>query len=376
MEEAQESNPHPISSVECEECKSNPWKYKCPGCSIRTCSLPCVNSHKQRTACNGKKSLTHALPLSQFDDNLLLSDYNMLEDVKRFAESARRMRQRLCGYSHFKLPFPLKNLRRAAASRRTKINFLSSGMSKREKNQTYYNKRNRFISWTIEWRFNSTDVVLIDHGVHENTSLCSVLETHLKPGPWNHPLKQFCEESLDCLKLFIRKHPKGSKSPFYQLNTKAPLREQLANKVILEYPVIYVFLPSHNYDFEVIKYSVPLKVEPKELDCGDSPSPKGVMFREEDVGDGGSSDPHISDLLNCARLNPASSQTSNKSLDTSSSVVEGKGDQDVVGDTCITFDLEVLLKKEKDLTGEKHWSLLDDVSPMEDELEEGEIAPL
>lgn len=367
MEEEQESKPRPI---ECEECKLNPWKYKCPGCSIRTCSLPCVNSHKQRTACSGKKSIANVLPLSQFDDNLLLSDYNMLEDVKRFAESARRMRQRLCGYSRFKLPFPLKNLRRAAGSRRTKIHFLPSGMSKREKNQTYYNNRNKCISWTIEWRFNSTDVVLIDHGVHEDTSLFSVLETHLKPGPWNHPLKQFCEESLDCLKLFIRKHSKGLKSPFYQLNTKAPLREQLADKVILEYPVIYVFLPSHSYDFEVIKYSVPLKMEPKEQDYGDSPSRKGVMFREEDIGDDGSSDPLVSDLLNCTRLNLAS-QISNKSLDTLSSVVEGKGDQDVVGDTCITFDSKVL----KDLTGEKGWSLLGDVLPMEDELEEGEIAP-
>ncbi|XP_060217042.1 uncharacterized protein LOC132644463 isoform X1 [Lycium barbarum] len=131
----------------------------------------------------------------------MAKDYNTLEHVKRFAESARRMRQRLCGYSHFKLPFPLKNLRRAAASRRTKVQFLSSGMSKREKNQTYYNNRNKFISWTIEWRFDSTDVVLIDHGVHEDTSLCSVLETHLKPGPWNHPLKQFCEEGQNHLSI-------------------------------------------------------------------------------------------------------------------------------------------------------------------------------
>lgn len=69
------------------------------------------------------------------------ADYNMLEDVKRFAESSRRMRQRLCGYAHFKLPLPLKNLRRAATRRRTKIQFLSSGMSKREKNQTYYDNR-------------------------------------------------------------------------------------------------------------------------------------------------------------------------------------------------------------------------------------------
>ncbi|CAN4080484.1 unnamed protein product [Withania somnifera] len=375
MGEEEGSKAQPISSVECEECKSNPWKYKCPGCAIRTCSLPCVNSHKQRTCCNGKKSLTNVLSISQFNDNILLSDYNMLEDVKRFTESARRRRQRLCVYSHFKLPFPLKNLRRAVASRRTKILFLSSGMSKREKNQTYYNNRKKFISWTIEWQFNSTDVVLIDHGVHENTSLFSVLNTHLKPGPWNHPLKQFCEESLDCLKLFIRKHPKGSKSPFYQLNIHAPLREQLANKVILEYPVIYVFLPSHSYDFEVIKYSVPQKVEAKELDCGDSPISKGVMFREEDIGDDESSDPHISDLLNYARLNLAP-QTSNKS-DTLS-VVEGtrslfdghasEGEQDIVGDTCIT--------KEKDLSGEMDWSLLGDILPMEDELEEGEIAPL
>ncbi|MCD9642249.1 hypothetical protein HAX54_028940 [Datura stramonium] len=219
--------------------------------------------------------------------------------------------------------------------------------------------------------------------VHENTSLCSVLGTHLKPGPWNHPLKQFCEECLDSLKLFIRKHPKGSKSPFYQLNIKAPLREQLADKVILEYPVIYVFLPSHSYDFEVIKYSVPPKVEPKELDCGDSPSSKGVMFREEDIEDGGSSDPYISDLSSCARLNLAS-QTSNKSLDMSS-LIEGttslfnghvsEGEQDVVGNARITFDSKVLTTEVKDLSGEMDWSLLGEVLPMEDELEEGEIAP-
>lgn len=74
-----------------------------------------------------------------------LADYIMLEDVKRVAESAKRMRQELCGYTHFRLPIRLKNLLRAASSRRTKILFLSNGMSKREKNQTYYNKR--LVSW-------------------------------------------------------------------------------------------------------------------------------------------------------------------------------------------------------------------------------------
>lgn len=66
-------------------------------------------------------------------------DYNMLEDVKRVAESGRRFRFKTP--PHFRLPYPLKSLRSAASSRRTKLLFFSSGMSKREKNRTYYNYR-------------------------------------------------------------------------------------------------------------------------------------------------------------------------------------------------------------------------------------------
>ncbi|PSS26449.1 Box C/D snoRNA protein [Actinidia chinensis var. chinensis] len=144
-EEASSSNPNTKQnnkqSVLCEECKLNPSKYKCPGCSVRSCSLPCVKAHKQRTVCTGKRQQTQFVPLSQFDDNLILSDYNMLEDVKRIADSAQRMRLKLCGYSHFRLPFPLKGLRSAAANRRTKLLFLPSGMTKRETNRSYYNNR-------------------------------------------------------------------------------------------------------------------------------------------------------------------------------------------------------------------------------------------
>lgn len=59
----------------------------------------------------------------------------MLEDVKRVADSAQRKRQKLCGDSHIRLPFSLKRLRITAASRRTKVLLLPSGMSKRETNR-------------------------------------------------------------------------------------------------------------------------------------------------------------------------------------------------------------------------------------------------
>ncbi|GLT32150.1 hypothetical protein SLA2020_068370 [Shorea laevis] len=278
MEEAEAStNPKPMAKEPafCKECKNHPSKYKCPGCSLRSCSLPCVKAHKQRTGCNGKRNMTKFVPLSEFDDNLLVSDYNLLEEVKRIAESAQRTRAKLGGYSHFKLPFVLRSLCSAAASRGTKLWFQPSGMSKREKNQTRYNQREKFISWTIEWRFHSTDVVIVDHGVNEERNICSVIENHLKPGPWIHQLRHFFEEQLENLKFFMRKYPKGPKSPFRELDMKAPIRKQLANIVIVEYPVIHVFLPSHSFDSEVVREDRSVnRSELKDYGSNDNGSPK------------------------------------------------------------------------------------------------------
>ncbi|KAK7364255.1 hypothetical protein VNO80_12779 [Phaseolus coccineus] len=282
----------------CEECKSNPWKYTCPGCSLHSCSLPCVKSHKERTGCSGKRNQTLFVPLSKFDDDILLSDYNLLEEVKRVAESAQRMRSKLGIHSYFKLPHQLKSLKSAAGSRKTKLMFLPRGMSKREKNQSRYDQRKKFISWTIEWHFHSTDIVLHDHGVDENTSFYSILEKHLKPGPWNNQLKPFCEVQLDCLRLFIRKYPKGPKSPFKEIDIKLPIRKQLADIFILEFPVVFVFLPTHTINFEVITDVNTRKHKSPQKDSEENQIPQGLSFREEVIEDGSNSvDPQVFDIM-------------------------------------------------------------------------------
>ncbi|KAF6148552.1 hypothetical protein GIB67_042511 [Kingdonia uniflora] len=162
--EAASLNPPKKPSI-CNECNLNPSKYTCPGCSLRSCSLPCVKSHKQRTSCMGKRPRSEFVPFSQFDDNLLISDYNLLEEVKRVADSAQRLRNGLCGKPYFKLPDKLRFLKNAAYRRNTKLLLLPSGMSMREKNNSWYNIKKKSIFWTIEWRFHSADVVLTDHGV-------------------------------------------------------------------------------------------------------------------------------------------------------------------------------------------------------------------
>ncbi|XP_050378777.1 uncharacterized protein LOC126796053 [Argentina anserina] len=348
-----EANSKP-NEILCQECQAKPSKYQCPGCSIRSCSLPCVKAHKSRTSCSGKRSLTHYVPVSQMDDNTLLSDYNLLEEVKRVADSAQRLRNKLCRYNNFKLPFHLKCLRSAAYSRRTKLLFLSNGMSKRDKNQTRYDTRTKCISWTIEWRFHSTDVVLIDHGVNENMKLSAVLEEHLQPGPWNHQLRPFCTERLDCLKLFIRTRPTGNRSPFRELDLRVPIRQQLANLDILEYPVIYVFLPSHSFDFEVVK-DVNRNVHKQEVEIygSNDPSAVGLPFKEEEIEEDNScpkvldlmghetsvSMPHIS---NNSRFEKGIDNSSDRSL--SATIAAGNGSQTISKD------------KEKGLL--KTWSLI------------------
>ena len=49
----------------------------------------------------------------------------------------------------------------------------------------------------------------------------------------------------------------------HELDIRAPIREQLGNLVILEYPRIHVFLPSHSFDFDVIKGVDPCHHQPE-----------------------------------------------------------------------------------------------------------------
>lgn len=90
----------------------------------------------------------------------------------------------------------------------------------------------------------------------------------------------------------------GPKSPFKELDIKAPIRQQLANIVILEFPVVFVFLPSHRINFEVIKDVNTSKHKSLQKDCEDNQIPQGLSFREEVIeDDNNSADPQVLDLM-------------------------------------------------------------------------------
>ena len=57
----------------CDVCHEQPHKYRCPGCGVRSCSLPCVQQHKAASGCSGKRDRLAFVPLAEFGDRELLS---------------------------------------------------------------------------------------------------------------------------------------------------------------------------------------------------------------------------------------------------------------------------------------------------------------
>lgn len=94
----------------------------------------------------------------------------------------------------------------------------------------------------------------------------------------------------------------GNNAPYRELDLDSPLSQLLGGLVILEYPVIHVFLASDSYNFEVVKdvRQPSNQHEVKRPDRDDaSTGPVGVLFKEEEIEEGESvPDPQIIDLLN------------------------------------------------------------------------------
>ena len=168
------------------------------------------------------------------------------------------------------------------------------------------------------------------------------------------------------------------------MDIRAPIREQLANLVILEYPQIHVFLPSHSYDFDVIKIASPHHHQPelKESATIDHPSPKGISFREEDIEEHGSSlDSQVLDLMQHVKPTqankPQSSPLKNEPGENMDFDFE-QGLLDIYSDIIAQINPDDFLDWEGDFSKEVKSEERIDCSDFggvfpEEELEEGEI---
>ncbi|PPR02465.1 hypothetical protein CVT24_002014 [Panaeolus cyanescens] len=170
-------SPFPASSSSsqliCKIC-SKPSKYTCPGCSTRTCSLPCSTAHKKQTGCSGERNKAAYVPMNQYGWGTMMNDYTFLEGMARqvsdwgneivrggyMAGGGDRgrggtSRGRGRGGQHSGGPPRTKRdiLKMQLEARDIDVDLLPVGMERRKANQSIWDFKNQTAMLTIEFKF-------------------------------------------------------------------------------------------------------------------------------------------------------------------------------------------------------------------------------
>lgn len=90
-----------MASKQCSVCLTGTSKYRCPKCSIQTCSMNCSRRHKSLNSCSGAFS-----PASFLSKKELLTvqsldrDYNFLSSVESCLDRCARNRAKIPSKNH------------------------------------------------------------------------------------------------------------------------------------------------------------------------------------------------------------------------------------------------------------------------------------
>ena len=129
------------------------YKYCCPRCSSRTCSLPCIKRHKQWASCNGLRDpATYVKRSDLITPKGIDHDYNYLTSIERQLDTAERDAESkgilLCGGKHDELKpkaqqlskgeLPLQN---ALKQCRIVVDRAPKGMSRQKQNETRWDRK-------------------------------------------------------------------------------------------------------------------------------------------------------------------------------------------------------------------------------------------
>ncbi|KAJ4296756.1 Box C/D snoRNA accumulation [Kalmusia sp. IMI 367209] len=151
------------------------FKYRCPGCSARTCSLPCYKRHQQWAQCNGKRDPTKYVKKSQLSTPSGIDhDYNFLTSIERSLERAERQVEDR-GLGSLSGPRRDAQIRQPAdqhyAAAGVTVVRAPKGLSRQKENKTHRSKKG-YIVWTVEWIHQDTTRVLT-----ESSSAVPILQT-------------------------------------------------------------------------------------------------------------------------------------------------------------------------------------------------------
>nr|XP_025860597.1 box C/D snoRNA protein 1 isoform X2 [Vulpes vulpes] len=222
-----------LAMSRCETCGTEEAKYKCPRCMRYSCSLPCVKKHKAELTCNGVRDKTAYVSIQQFTEMNLLSDYRFLEDVARTADHISRD-------AFLKRPISNKHMyfmKNRARKQGINLKLLPNGFTKRKENSTFFDKKKQQFCWHVKLQFPQSQALYIEKRVPDDKTINEILRPYIDPEKSDPVIRQ----------------------RYYELDPCKSLRDNLRNKVIIEYPTLHVVLKEASHDMEVLHQVV----EPK-----------------------------------------------------------------------------------------------------------------
>ncbi|CAK1548001.1 unnamed protein product [Leptosia nina] len=245
---------------DCEVCGTNKAKYTCPRCEVKTCCLDCVRIHKAELECNGIRDRTKFVRVKDFTDTDLLSDYRLLEECARFVYSVKRDEKKKFTRIDKDLPIHLYKLKLAARKRGIVLQFLARNFSRNKVNTTKLDFKNNIINWRVEWMFPNVEekpLKFTDEKCPENVKLSQLLSKYLntdvEPFEGSKALTFYRSAGFSGVKVLLKAEKvKGSHQKFFELDLSESLCENLSGKCIIEFPILFVVLKDHAYNFDII----------------------------------------------------------------------------------------------------------------------------
>ncbi|XP_072935390.1 box C/D snoRNA protein 1 [Epargyreus clarus] len=245
---------------DCEVCGANKAMYTCPKCEVKTCCLSCVRIHKKELECDGIRDRTKFIRMKDFTNTDLLSDYRLLEECARFVYAVKRDEKKKFTRIDKDLPIHLFKLKMAARKRGTVLQLLAQNFTRHSINTTRYNFKANIIYWRVEWVFPNVEtnpLKFVDEKCPEHTKLSRLLDKYLNPDalPFegSKSLGYYKSAGFNGVKILLRAEKvKRSAKKFFELDPSESLMENLSGKCIVEFPIIFVVLKDHAYNFEII----------------------------------------------------------------------------------------------------------------------------
>uniref|UniRef100_A0A8C4K5X3 Box C/D snoRNA protein 1 n=2 Tax=Dromaius novaehollandiae TaxID=8790 RepID=A0A8C4K5X3_DRONO len=240
-------------SFRCETCSEEEAKYRCPRCMKYSCSLLCVKKHKLALSCNGIRDKTAFVSVNEFTDLNLLSDYRFLEDVGRTADAAAR---------DLSVHRPTTNkfinyLRNRARRHNIILKTLPIGFTKRRENSTIFNKKEQKFYWHLKLMFPHCHAEYTLKRVPEDKTLTDILKPYIDPVESDpvvcQRLKIYTMSPQSDVQILMKIENRRQNSTRYnELDASRSLLDNLKDKVIIEYPTLFVVLKTLKNDMVVL----------------------------------------------------------------------------------------------------------------------------